>query len=281
MIRFCQKIVSFKWFNYSIIFLIIANALILGAETYPFVSENYGTITSEITFYILVLFVIEAIIKITAVAPNFKRYFGNGWDLFDFFIVVFSVLPLLGHYAMVARIMRVFRILRLITVIPDLRLVTASLIRSLPGLGNVILLISVVFYVYAIIGFYLFRDHDPFHWQSLGMALITLFRVLTFDDWTDIMYNAMQVYEFAWFYFISFAVVTAFIVINMFIAILISNLGRLQKEEERSQQIPEEKSEVSEMIFIELRRINSSLTKINAAIGVSQEKSKDPPNKEE
>ena len=98
------------------------------------------------------------------------------------------------------------------------------MIRSLPGLGHVMLLLSVVYYVYAVAGVHLFRDHDPEHWRSLGIALLTLFRVMTLEDWTDVMYVAMELHSMSWLFFVSFVMLAAVIMINLVIAVVINNL---------------------------------------------------------
>ena len=172
----------------------------------------------------LAIFVIEAAIKLTAVAPRFERYFKDGWNLFDFVILVLAFLPDAGELALVARLARLLRVLRVATVVPQLRVIVSTLIRSLPGLGNVMLLLSAVFYVYAIAGVHLFRDHDPTHWRNLGIALLSLFRVMTLEDWTDIMYVAMELHPMAWLFFVSFVMLAAVIMINLVIAVVINNL---------------------------------------------------------
>lgn len=235
LVRLCRKIVGWRWFDRGIIALIIFNALVLGVETYPAVAVPYEAVLLGINKFVLIVFAIEAVVKITASAPVFRRYFGDGWNLFDFCVVVFSLIPQTGEFALIARTVRLLRILRLVTAVPELRLIISTLIKSLPGLGNVILLLSIVFYVYAIAGYHMFHAHDPFHWGSLGVSLITLFRILTLEDWTDVMYAAMELYPFAWLFFISFVVVAAFIVINMFIAVVINNLHKAQQEMEIAQ----------------------------------------------
>ncbi len=232
VIQLCRKITEWRWFERGIIALIILNAIVLGIETYPAIAVPYESLLLLINRVVLIVFVIEAILKITAAAPVFSRYFGDGWNLFDFSIVVFSLIPQTGEFALIARTIRLLRILRLITAVPELRLIVSTLIKSLPGLGNVILLISIVFYIYAIAGYHMFHAHDPFHWGSLGTSLITLFRVLTLEDWTDVMYNAMELHSLAWIFFISFVVIAAFIVINLFIAVVIHNLHKAQHETE-------------------------------------------------
>ncbi|MDE0309779.1 MAG: ion transporter [Acidiferrobacterales bacterium] len=234
MIRICRRIVEWPWFDRGIIALIILNAIVLGLETYPVIAVPYESLLLGFNKFVLIVFAAEAALKITASAPVFKRYFGDGWNLFDFCVVVFSLIPQTGELALIARTIRLLRILRLVTVVPELRLIISTLIKSLPGLGNVILLLSIVFYVYAIAGYHMFHEHDPFHWNSLGISLITLFRILTLEDWTDVMYAAMELYPLAWMYFVSFVVVAAFIVINMFIAVVINNLHKAQQEAEIS-----------------------------------------------
>ncbi|MDH5219371.1 MAG: ion transporter, partial [Gammaproteobacteria bacterium] len=174
--------------------------------------------------------VIEAILKITAVAPRFKLYFGNGWNLFDFTIVVLSILPTSGEFAMLARLARLLRVLRLISVIPELRLIVATLMRSIPSMGNILLLMSVIFYVYAVAGYHLFHLHDPEHWGSLGISMLTLFRIVTLEDWTDVMYTAMEMHPYSWVFFVSFVIIGTFVVINLFIAVVINNLDEAKAE---------------------------------------------------
>ncbi len=261
MVKICRKITEWRWFERFIIALIILNAMVLGIETYPAIAIPYERLLLSINKIILSIFVLEAVLKITAATPVYRRYFGDGWNLFDFTVVVFSLIPQTGEFALIARTIRLLRILRLITAVPELRLIVSTLIRSLPGLGNVILLISIVFYIYAIAGYHMFHEHDPFHWGSLGISLITLFRVLTLEDWTDVMYSAMELYPFAWVFFISFVVIAAFIVINLFIAVVINNLHKAQHEMELVQD-----ENLDAEILHSLNETKYSLARIEKAI---------------
>lgn len=273
MISMCRKITEWRWFERFIIALIILNAIVLGIETYPAIAVPYESLLLSINQIVLAIFVLEAVLKITAATPVFSRYFGDGWNLFDFTVVVFSLIPQTGEFALIARTIRLLRILRLITAVPELRLIVATLIRSLPGLGNVILLISIVFYIYAIAGYHMFHEHDPFHWGSLGISLITLFRVLTLEDWTDVMYSAMELYSFAWVFFISFVVIAAFIVINLFIAVVINNLHKAQHEMELVQD-----ENLDAEILHSLTETKHSLERIEKAIAERPDESRPPPS---
>ena len=222
--RVCARIVDARAFNILIVAMILITALGLGLETSRSLGAEYGRAILLAYDVALAVFVVEAAIKLTAVAPRFGRYFGNGWDLFDFVVLVLAFLPETGDFALIARLARLLRVLRVATVLPQLRLIVATLIRSLPGLGNVMLLLSVLYYVYAVAGVHLFQDHDPTHWRSLGIGLLTLFRVMTLEDWTDVMYIAMELHPMAWLFFVSFVMLAAVIMINLVIAVVINNL---------------------------------------------------------
>jgi len=225
------KIISSALFDKIIIGLILLNALILGLETSPELMSRYAGHFVIIQNIILMAFILEAILKIAAVAPRLNLYFGNGWNLFDFSVIILSLLPATGELAMVARLARLMRVLRLISTIPELRLIVTTLLRSIPSMGHVMLLMSIIFYIYAIAGYHLFHQHDPQHWGSLGVAVLTLFRVVTLEDWTDLMYIALELHAWAWVYFISFIFVGTFVIINLFIAVVINNLEKSKEEE--------------------------------------------------
>ncbi len=222
--RVCARIADARSFNILIIAMILITALGLGLETSRSLGAEWGRAILLAYDIALAVFTVEAAIKLTAVAPRFGRYFGNGWDLFDFVVLALAFLPETGDFALIARLARLLRVLRVATVLPQLRLIVSTLIRSLPGLGNVMLLLSVLYYVYAVAGVHLFQNHDPTHWRSLGIGLLTLFRVMTLEDWTDVMYTAMELHPMAWLFFVSFVMLAAVIMINLVIAVVINNL---------------------------------------------------------
>ena len=141
-----------------------------------------------------------------------------------------SLLPATGELATIARLARLLRVLRLISALPELRLIVATLVRSIPSMGHVVFLLSILFYVYAVAGFHLFHQVDPTHWRTLGIALLSLFRIVTLEDWTDIMYAAMAHHWWAWMYFVSFVILGTFVVVNLFIAVVLNNLEEAKLE---------------------------------------------------
>ena len=182
-------------------------------------------------------------------------YFRDGWNLIDFSIVVVSLLPATGQLATLARLARLLRVLRLISALPELRLIVHTLVRSIPSMAHVLMLMSIIFYVYAVAGYHLFHDVDPTHWRNLGISLLSLFRIVTLEDWTDIMYAAMEVKWWAWMYFVSFVVLGTFVVINLFIAVVINNL-----EEAKAERLAELTSQPSaDEIMEELKATQAAL----------------------
>ena len=255
---FCKKVVENVWFDRVIISLIVLNGIILGLETVPELLGQYESSFVWGNRIILAVFIVEAVIKIISHAPQMHRYFYNGWNVFDFSIVVLSLIPASGEFAMLARLARLLRVLRLISVIPELRIIVATLVRSIPSMGNIMLLMSIIFYIYAVAGYHLFHEHDPEHWRNLGMSLLTLFRIVTLEDWTDVMYTAMEMHYLAWIYFVSFVIVGTFVVINLFIAVVINNL-----EEAKADSLRELEQPVSQKDLIaELKNTKEALSRL-------------------
>ena len=149
---------------------------------------------------------------------------------------------------------------RLISAIRDLRLIVAALVRSIPSVGHVIMLMSIVAYIYAIMGHSLFHEHDPDHWGTLGRSLLTLFNLTTLDNWVQIMNTAMEHHSWAWVYFVSFVVIGTFVVINLFIAIIINSLDEVKAKAERP---PEAEGPITqEQLLSELRAAQATLERL-------------------
>ena len=224
MKAFAKRIVEARWFEPWMIGLILFNGVLIGLETSQEFVATYGGWLHLGNDIILGIFIIEVVLKLAAVAPRFGLYFGNGWNLFDFTVVVLSLIPATGEFALVARLIRVLRVLRLVSAVPQLRLIVATLVRSIPSMGHVILLMSIIFYIYAVTGFHLFREHDAAHWGTLGAALLTLFQMVTLEGWVEVMDTAMEAYRWSWVYFVSFVLIGTFVMLNLVIAVVINNL---------------------------------------------------------
>lgn len=255
MKAFARRIVEARWFEPWMIGLILFNGVLIGLETSQEFVATYDGWLHLGNDVILVIFIIEVMLKLAAVAPRFRLYFGNGWNLFDFSVVVLSLIPATGEFALVARLVRVLRVLRLVSAVPQLRLIVATLVRSIPGMGHVILLMSIIFYIYAVTGFHLFHEHDAEHWGTLGTALLTLFGIVTLEGWVQVMETALDAHAWSWVYFVSFVLVGTFVMLNLFIAVVINNL-----EASKVAELEELRDPVThEEVFRELKRTRDAL----------------------
>ncbi len=230
-----QAIRDNKAFELFVITIIILSSLMIGVKTYP-LPESFVTVLWVMDYGVTLFFLIEILIRMAA-EDRLTEFFKKGWNVFDFVIVVVSLIPLDdAEYALIARMLRLFRVMRLISFIPELRVLVTALISALPRMGYVALLMFIIFYLYAVVGSLLFGHINPVLWGDLGISLLTLFRVATFEDWTDVMYETMAVYSLSWVYYITFIFFSAFVFLNMMIGIVVEVLD----EEHKKMQIEQE-----------------------------------------
>jgi len=212
---------SNKIFELFVIFIIIFSALVIGAKTYN-ISPLALHIIGWLDWVITGIFLTEIIIRYLG-EEHKANFFRQPWNIFDLLIVLVSLIPMdNSDMALVGRLIRVFRVLRMVSIIPELRMLLNSLIKALPQLGYVLLLMFIIFYIYAAVGSTLFESINPTLWGDISIALLTLFRVMTFEDWTDVMYETMAVYPISWLYYLTFIFFTAFAFLNMVIGIVVN-----------------------------------------------------------
>ena len=232
MTALARRIADDPRFQHFILAVIIVAAIVIGVETSPALTARYRPIIAAVEFLIQAIFVLEIAIRLLAYWPRIGAFFRNGWNVFDFAVVAASLLPQAGPFAMVARLARLMRVTRLVSMFPELRLIIGTMVRSIPSMGHVIVLLTLLLYVYAVLGFHFFRDADPAHWASLGTALLTLFQMLTLEGWVEIQGAVIGAYPWAWIYFSSFVFVAVFVVVNLFIAVVINNLESVKHEQQ-------------------------------------------------
>jgi len=241
LIEIANKIKNSRLFNNFILSLILLSAVVIGLETYPSLAKKYYDVLSLIDRLIIALFTIEIALKIISYGKKPWVYFADSWNVFDFIIVAICLIPLNDtHYFAVFRMLRILRVLRMITVFPKLKLIISALLRSIPSMGYVIMLIGLLFYVYAIVGVFVFGATDPMHFGDLHHAFVTLFKVLTLEGWTDIMNvhifgesvneNIQIISLWPFFYFASFILIGAMIILNLFIGVIMNSMEESQKE---------------------------------------------------
>jgi voltage-gated sodium channel len=220
----------------------------IGAKTYN-IPQPALELIAFLDWMITIIFLVEIIIRY--LGEKEKRYFfRQGWNVFDALIVVVSLIPIENsEMAFIGRLVRVFRVLRMVSIIPELRSLVNSLIKALPQLGYVMLMMFIIFYIYGAMGSILFSKVNPVLWGDVGISMLTLFRVMTFEDWTDVMYETMHVYPLSWTYYLSFIFFSAFAFLNMVIGIMVKSLEEEQQQENiKLEDISQEIHDLKDMI---------------------------------
>ncbi len=249
MFLFARKVTESALFKYGILLTIISSAILTGLETYSGILNKYEQLFLKLDRIIILIFTIEIILKLLAQGKNPKQYFRDPWNIFDFIIVVLCYLPSDLRFVSMLRIVRLLRVLRLISVLPKLQLLVNTLIKSLPSISYVIILLTLLFYIYAVAGCFIFGQNDPIHFGSLHVAMLTLFSVVTLEGWVEIlkinMYGCANYgYEnyshlcqssngqpaAAVIYFITFILLGSMIFINLFIGVVMNSMSESERE---------------------------------------------------
>ena len=269
IVSLAQDIVASSTFDWIITGVILLHALALALEATPAVVSiggRYDDILEQGTFrsiqnIVVAVFIIEAALRLIAVYPRPQKYFRDGWNCFDFAIIILSVLPTTGQFSTIARLIRLLRITRLITKSTELRAIVSTLVRSIPSIFNILILLSILFFIYAIIGYHLFRNADPEHWPSFLTSVTTLFQVVMLEGWPNIMEPVVSsLGPLYWLYFTSFIVIGTFIIINLFISVIVSKSEEAYKQVQQESVIPLRQQDILHEIK-EIRRILGDLEK--------------------
>jgi len=295
-------------FNRIVTAAILLAGLVVGMETYPWMVREYGRDFDLVNDMILAIFVLEVFVRMGAHGRKPWRYFYDPWNVFDFLIVLACVLPFDAQYVAVLRLARVLRVLKLVHALPKLQMLVSTLLKSLPSIGYVALLLLLLFYIYAVAAVFLFGANDPVHFGHLPLAMLSLFRVVTGEDWTDVMYIQMfgcdqYGYEgrealctdphaypaFGAIFFVTFMLFGAMIILNLFIGVVMGAMEEAKAERSR-EYIEKEEDLAGEHItgnlaMVELRiiRLHEQLEKLEARLqdgntGPAESGGSDPPD---
>lgn len=241
------QIVESLWFRNFILAVIIINTIMLGLETWPKAMDVAGELIIWLDRIAIYIFTIEIIMKLIAYR---LRFFRDGWNIFDFIIVAVAYVPSSAGLS-VLRALRILRALRLISIVPSMRKVVQGLLSAIPSMGAVVILLVLTFYIAAVMATKLFGATFPQWFGTLGESLYTLFQVMTLESWSmGIVRPIMEVHPFAWLFFVPFVLVSAFVVLNLFIAIIVNSMQEEQGEashQERDAILHEIKAMRSEM----------------------------------
>lgn len=275
-------------FTRFIIGTILFAAVVVGLETSKEVMASHGTLLHALDKAILWIFAAEAALKIASYWPRPLEYFKEPWNVFDFFIVAVCFMPFDAEYVAVLRLARVLRVLRLLSVVPRLQLLVGALLKSIPSMFYVTILLFILFYIYAVLGVMLFSDNDPKHYATLGNSMLSLFRVVTLEDWTDIMYINMygsdqygyEAAELAKYpeiqpqasaiasvaFHVSFVLFGTMVMLNLFIGVIMTGMQEAQEEtDELNREMGVEPSKVGDYsaMVVEMRELEEHVAMLS------------------
>ncbi len=255
MYKTCKSIVESKFFQGLILATILLAGIVVGIQTYKGFAIENAFILNALDKVILGIFVIEALIKILAEGNRPQNYFRNPWNVFDFAIVAACLIePIIqvgADFLPVLRLARILRVLRLVSAIPKLQLLVSCLLRSLPSMFYVSILLFILFYIYGTMAVFLYAENDPIHFRNLQTSILSLFRVVTLEDWTDVMYinmygsenygySSMDLIKWsptssasplgAAVFFVSFVLIGTMIVLNLVIGVIMNSMDESNAE---------------------------------------------------
>ncbi len=239
-------------FQNVIMAVIVVNAVVIGLETSAAAMTSFGPILIMLDRLAITIFVVEILLKLVVYRLQFFR---SGWNIFDFVIVSVALLPLGGNLA-ILRALRIIRAFRLISAMPKMRQVVQGLLSAIPSMGSVILLLGLIFYVASVMATKLFGGAFPQWFGSVGSSLYSLFQIMTLESWSmGIVRPIMEVYPWAWAFFVPFVLVTSFVVLNLFIAIIVNAMHEEADEEQSAQR---------DIILDEIRGLRQEVAAIRA-----------------
>jgi len=217
----------------AIIGVIIINAIVIGLETSPSAMAAAGGLLRTIDTLALSIFVVEIVIKLIVYRLAF---FKRPWNLFDFFVVAISLAPA-SEGLSVLRALRILRALRLVSAVPKMRVVVQALLQALPGMGSVVALLGLVFYITSVMATKMFGGEFEAWFGTVGRSAYSLFQIMTLESWSmGIVRPVMEVYPYAWVFFVPFILLVTFAVLNLFIAIIVNSMHDAAAEDEEQQQ---------------------------------------------
>jgi voltage-gated sodium channel len=224
VVRGCAALADSTAFNVFIFAVILANAVVLGLETYDGVVRDAGPLLRTLNDVFLGIFVVELAIRLTAFGKRPADFFRSGWNVFDFVVILASFAPGLRENTTLLRLARLGRVLRIVRLLPDLRVLTIAIGRSLPGVASLTVLAVLVLFIYGMVGWTIFGDHAPEQYGTIGVAMLTLFVTLTLENLPDQIALGRELSDWTILYFVSYALIAAFLLFNILIGVVINSL---------------------------------------------------------
>jgi voltage-gated sodium channel len=225
------RLVDSDRFAYVISAVIVANAIVLGLETYPGIVAEHGDLLVRLNTAFYVVFLVELVLRLASYGRRPQDFFRSGWNVFDFVIIVGALIPGIRTHAQLLRLLRLLRVVRLLRYLPDARMLLTSVAKALPSMFSVFVLTILLLFVYGMVGWTLFGESLPASWGTITQAMLTLFILLTLENFPVYLEEAQAVSPYATVFFISYVLVAAFIVFNLLIGIVIGSMEKAREAE--------------------------------------------------
>lgn len=233
MLALCRRLAASPRFDAAILVVIVLNAFVLGAETYDSVADEYGDALHILNDVCFGIFVVELLIRIAAFWPRPGEFFRSGWNVFDFVVVAGSLVPGLRENATLLRLLRLARIVRAVRLLPDLRVLVVAVGRSVPGVASLAVMTLLLIYLYAMVGWVIFSEHDPANFANVGQSMVTMFVLLTLENLPTYIETGQELSDWTLLFYISYVLVASFLVFNLFIGIVINSMEEARAIEHR------------------------------------------------
>lgn len=231
----CREVSEAPAFSLTVFVVILFNAALLGIETYRGLSAEYSSLLTTTERFCVIAFSLEMLIRLGAHAGRPKAFFRDPWNVFDLLVVSSAFIPFLRENTTLLRLLRLARVLRTARFMPQLRILLVAVGRSLPGTVSFPFVGALIIYIYAMIGWISFADHDPAHYGSIGRAGLTLFLLMTLDGLGDAVHAGLAVSPFSILYYASYVLFASFVLVNVLIGVVLNALEEAREMEEESE----------------------------------------------
>jgi voltage-gated sodium channel len=220
----CGRLVESAWFDPLMLGVIAVNAVVLGLETYDSVDASIGRGLHLANDVILGIFVVELLIRLAAHAQRPSGFFRSGWNVFDLIVIGASFVPGVRENATLLRLVRLLRIARAVRLLPDLRVLTVAVGRSVPGVASLAAITLLLVYVYGMVGWVIFHDHDPANFANIGQSMVTMFVLLTLENLPAYIERGQDLSDWTLPFYVSYVLLASFLIFNLFIGIVINSM---------------------------------------------------------
>lgn len=235
----CGRVVESSWFDPLMLAIIALNAVTLGLETYDSIDAVIGRELHLANDVILAIFVVELLVRMAAHADRPRAFFRSGWNVFDFVVIAASFVPGVRENATLLRLVRLLRIVRAVRLLPDLRVLTVAVGRSVPGVASLAAITLLLVYVYGMVGWVIFHDHDPASFEDIGQSMVTMFVLLTLENLPAYIERGQELSDWTLLFYVSYVLLASFLIFNLFIGIVINSMEEARAEEHRRERVAE------------------------------------------